>query len=78
VLEYEAKAIRNEGIEEGKEKGLKEGIEMGLEKGLEKGMEKGIKGTVSILRKLEIPSQTIQLKIQEQYGLSQEESKKYL
>ena len=51
---------------------------MGLEKGLEKGMEKGIKGTVSILRKLEIPSQTIQLKIQEQYGLSQEESKKYL
>ena len=66
VLEYEAKAIRNEGIEEG------------MEKGLEKGMEKGIKGTVSILRKLEIPSQTIQLKIQEQYGLSQEESKKYL
>ena len=74
VLEYEAKAIRNEGIEAGTEKGL----EKGMEKGLEKGMEKGIKGTVSILRKLEIPSQTIQLKIQEQYGLSQEESKKYL
>lgn len=39
VLEYEAKTIRNEGLEEG------------LEKGLEKGMEKGIRGTVSILKK---------------------------
>lgn len=52
VLEYEAKTIRNEGIEE------------------------GIRGTVSILEKLGIPSQTISLKIQEQYNLSPEESKK--
>ena len=35
VLDYEAKTIRNEGLEEG----------------LEKGMEKGIRGTVSILKK---------------------------
>ena len=35
VLEYEAKTIRNEGLEEG----------------LEKGKEKGIRGTVSILKK---------------------------
>lgn len=62
VLEYEAKAIKNEGIEEG----------------IEKGIEKGIKGTVSILKKLEIPPQTILLKIQEQYNLSPEASKKYL
>ncbi len=54
VLEYEAKTIRNEGIEE------------------------GIRGTVSILEKLGIPSQTISLKIQEQYNLSPEESKKYI
>ena len=54
VLEYEAKTIRNEGIEE------------------------GIRGTVSILEKLGIPSQTISLKIQEQYNLSSEESKKYI
>ena len=66
VLEYEAKAIKNEGIEEG------------IEQGIEKGIEKGIKGTVSILKKLEIPPQTILLKIQEQYNLSPEASKKYL
>ena len=58
VLEYEAKAIKNEGIEEG--------------------IEKGIRGTVSILKKLEIPPQVILLKIQEQYHLSPEVSKKYL
>jgi len=62
VLEYEAKTIRNEGLEEG----------------LEKGMEKGIRGTVSILKKRNIPPQAIQAQIQEQYDLSPEESKKYL
>ena len=54
VLEYEAKTIKREGIEE------------------------GIRGTVSILKNLGIPTQTILLKIQEQYNLSVEESKKYL
>ncbi len=54
VLEYEAKTIKKEGIEE------------------------GIRGTVSILRNLGVPTQTIQVKIQEQYHLSQEASKKYL
>lgn len=58
VLEYEAKTIRNEGIEEG--------------------IEKGIKGTVSILKELKIPPQTILLRIQEQYHLSPEDSRKYL
>ncbi len=58
VLEYEAKTIRNEGIE--------------------KGIEEGIKGTVSILRKLGVPEQTILAKIQEQYNLTPEESRKYL
>lgn len=54
VLEYEAKRIKREGIEQ------------------------GIKGTVSILKNLGVPAQTIQVKIQEQYHLSQEASKKYL
>lgn len=54
VLEYEAKRIKREGIEE------------------------GIKGTVSILKKLGISTQTILVKIQEQYNLSPEASKKYL
>lgn len=54
VLEYEAKTIKREGIEE------------------------GIRGTVSILKNLDVPPQTILLKIQEQYNLSPEASKKYL
>ena len=54
VLEYEAKTIKREGIEE------------------------GIKGTVSILKNLGIPTQTILVKIQEQYNLTPEASKKYL
>lgn len=62
VLEYEAKTIKREGIKEGLEEGLKEGI----------------KGTVSILRNLGIPRQTILSKIQEQYNLSPEASEKYL
>lgn len=66
VLEYEAKTIKREGIKEGLEEGLKEGI------------KEGIKGTVSILRNLGIPRQTILSKIQEQYNLSPEASEKYL
>lgn len=54
VLEYEAKTIRREGIEE------------------------GIRGTVSILKNLGVPAQTILLKIQEQYNLTPESSRKYL
>ena len=49
-----------------------------LEKGIEKGREKGIRGTVSILKNLGVPLQTIQTQIQEQYDLSAEASKKYL
>ena len=70
VLEYEAKTIR--------EKGIEEGIEKGMEKGVEKGIEKGIRGTVSILKNLGVPLQTIQAQIQEQYGISPEALKKYL
>lgn len=62
VLEYEAKAIKREGIEEG----------------IKKGMDAGIRGTVSILKNLGIPQQMILMKIQEQYGLSLEAAEKYL
>ena len=54
VLEYEAKTIKREGIEE------------------------GITGTVSILKDLGVPTQTILVKLQEQYNLSPEASPKYL
>ncbi len=58
VLEYEAKTIKREGIEQG--------------------IEQGIMGTVSILKNLGLPSQTILVKIREQYNLSAEEAEKYL
>lgn len=66
VLDYEAKTILNEGMKRG------------MEKGIEKGMEKGIRGTVSILKNLGIPTQTILSEIQEQYNLSPEASREYL
>ena len=44
----------------------------------EEGREEGIKGTVSVLKELNIPLQTILVKIQEQYNLSSEEAEKYL
>ena len=62
VLEYEAKTIKREGIAEGRAEER----------------EKGIRDTVSILKNLDIPQQTILAKIQEQYHLSSEDSKKYL
>lgn len=37
VLEYEAKAIKNEGIREGLQEGLQEGLREGLQEGLQKG-----------------------------------------
>ena len=46
--------------------------------GIKEGIEQGIEGTVSILKNLGIPPQTILVKIQEQYHLSPEASKKYL
>lgn len=58
VLDYEAKTIRNEGVEEG--------------------IEKGIEGTVSILKELGVPPQTILVKIREQYNLKPEDAEKYL
>ncbi len=62
ILEYEAKTIKKEGIEQG----------------IERGIQQGIQGTVSILKNLGVPTQTILVKIQEQYNLSPEASKKYL
>ena len=48
------------------------------QEGIKEGIEQGIEGTVSILKNLGVPSQTILLKIQEQYNLSPEVSRKYL
>jgi len=48
------------------------------EEAREEGREEGIKGTVSVLKELNIPLQTILVKIQEQYNLSSEAAEKYL
>lgn len=53
-------------------------IEKGIEQGIEQGIEEGIKRTVSILKDLGIPPQTILEKIQEEYRLSSEDAKKYM
>ncbi len=66
VLEYEAKTIKREGIAQGRAEGMAQE------------RENGIRNTVSILKNLDIPQQTILTKIQEQYHLDPEMSKKYL
>ncbi len=48
------------------------------EKGRKMGREEGIRGTVTLLKELNIPLQTIRIKIQQQYNLSPETSEKYL
>lgn len=74
VLEYEAKTILREGIKQG----IEQGMEQGIEQGIEQGREQGIKGTVSILKNLGVPSRTILVEIRDQYNLSEEAAKKYL
>ncbi len=74
VLEHEAKTIRNEGIK----LGIQTGLRQGRAEGIEEGREEGIRGTVSVLKSLGIEPQIILAKIQEQYNLSLEISKKYL
>lgn len=70
VLEYEAKTIKREGIKEGRKEGIREGRE--------EGRREGIRGTVAVLKELGIPNSTILIKIQKEYNLSPEDSRKYL
>ena len=70
-LEYMTLLMREQEIwEEAEEKGRK--------MGREEGREEGIRGTVNLLKELNIPLQTILVKIQQQYNLSPETSEKYL
>ena len=48
------------------------------EKGREEEREEGIRGLVTVLKELNVPLQTILVKIQQQYNLSPEASQKYL
>ena len=47
----------------------------GREEGKKEGREEGIRGTVSVLKELGVPQQTILSQIQKQYNLSLETSK---
>lgn len=70
-LEYMTLLMREQEIWE-------EAEEKGREMGREEGREEGIRGTVTLLKELNIPLQTIRVKIQQQYNLSPETSEKYL
>lgn len=52
--------------------------ELLLEEGRKEGREEGIRGTVSVLKGLKVPIETILQKIQEEYDLSPETAQKYL
>ena len=78
VLEYEAKTIKREGIKEGRKEGIREGRKEGIREGREEGRREGIRGTVAVLKELGIPASTILIKIQKEYNLSPEDSRKYL
>lgn len=45
---------------------------------IEKGIKKGIRGTVSVMRKYNIPDAEIVQEIQEEYNLTREEAEGYL
>ena len=49
-----------------------------MEKGIEQGLKKGILGTVSVLRGMNVPDETILLKIQQEFALSEEEVNLYM
>ena len=82
VLEYEAKTIRNEALNEGrlegKEEGRLEGKEEGRLEGREEERENGIMVLVSTLKEMNVPVQTILEKVQEKYSLTLDVAKKYV
>ncbi len=74
ILDYEAKRIRNEGINEGFNKGINEGFN----KGINEGFNKGITGAVDMLRDIGLDDKSIITKIMEKYNLSQKEAEGYV
>ena len=55
-----------------------ENIELGMKKGMDIGLNIGIRGMVSALRKLKQSDDIILQNIEDEYGLNEEEAKKYL
>ncbi len=53
ILEYEAKTIRNEGLEQGIQQGMEQGMQQGIQQGMEQGVEQGrMESTLKSIRSL--------------------------
>ncbi len=65
-------------LREAEKKGMAKGIEEGMAKGIEEGMAQGIRGTVNILRGFGLGHAEIREAVMRQYGLSGEETEKFL
>ena len=77
-----SKGIEERGIEKGIEKGRQEGIKKGRQEGIEKGRQeerqRGIQAMVSALKDLNIAEDVILKKLQEKFGLSAGQARKYI
>ena len=69
-----SKGIEERGIEKGIEKGRQEGIE----KGRQEERQRGIQAMVSALKDLNIAEDVILKKLQEKFGLSAGQARKYI
>ena len=77
-----SKGIEERGIEKGIERGRQEGIKKGRQEGIEKGRQeerqRGIQAMVSALKDLNIAEDVILKKLQEKFGLSAGQARKYI
>ena len=68
----------NESYDEGLERGREEGMLLGREEGMSLGREEGAKNMAAVLRDLGIAEEVIKTKLEEKFGLTEEEARKYL
>ena len=66
------------GMERGFKRGEKHGLKHGIEQGIERGTVHGIVAMVSVLRDYNVEDADIIQKIQEKFGISPEEARKYV
>ncbi len=70
--------IARDSFEKGRLKGINEGIREGRLEGIAEGEERGIKRLVNTCRRLGASEEDIITSLFEEYGLSEEEARKYL
>lgn len=69
---------RQEGIEKGRQEGIEKGRQEGIEKGRQEERQRGIQAMVSALKDLNIAEDVILKKLQEKFGLSAGQARKYI